>query len=277
MSITGSSPLPEADGLAVSHDSAGDAAMTDRFLDEVLRRRRPALAVLWLCEPDHTQHGHPLGSPEHLAAVAGADSCAARVAAAVEAEGDDVLLVLCSDHGHETIDKVIPLEAMLIEAGLKAALGSSDLVVASNGTSASIYLSEGSRHRSGEIVEFLRGQAWIGEVYAGPDLAAVGLSTDTPLAIALTPRNSHGPNPHGVPGTSHAIADPLSGDTHVGCGQHGGLGRYEQQPFLFLRRGGFGRGRRIDAPSSPVDIAPTILRHLGLAGDGMDGTPLARA
>jgi arylsulfatase A-like enzyme len=42
-----------------------------------------------------------------------------------------------------------------------------------------------------------------------------------------------------------------------------------------VRGGGFGRGKRIDAPSSPVDIAPTILRHLGLACDGMDGTPLA--
>jgi len=90
----------------------------------VLQRRRPALAVLWQCEPDHTQHSHPLGSPEHLAAVASSDSCAARVAAVVEADGDDVLLILCSDHGHETIDKVIPLEAMLIEVGLKAALGS---------------------------------------------------------------------------------------------------------------------------------------------------------
>ena len=271
----GRRPLPEADGLRVSHDSAGDAAMTDRFLDEVLQRRRPALAVLWQCEPDHTQHSHPLGSPEHLAAVASSDSCAARVAAVVEADGDDVLLILCSDHGHETIDKVIPLEAMLIEVGLKAALGSCDVVVASNGTSASIYLSDAAKHRLGEIVEFLRSQEWIGEVYAGVDLAAVGLRTDTPLAIALTTRNSDSPNPHGVPGMSHAIADPLSGETHVGCGQHGGLGRYEQQPFLFVRGGGFGRGKRIDAPSSPVDIAPTILRHLGLACDGLDGTPLA--
>ena len=103
----GRRPLPEADGLRVTHDSAGDAAMTDRFLDEVLRRRRPALAVLWQCEPDHTQHSHPLGSPEHLTAIASSDSCVARVAAFVEADGDDVLLIVCSDHGHETIDKVI--------------------------------------------------------------------------------------------------------------------------------------------------------------------------
>ena len=75
---------------------------------------------------------------------------------------------------------------------------------------------------------------------------------------------------------SHAIADPLSGETNVGCGQHGGLGRHEQQPFMMVRGGGFGRATRVDAPSSPVDIAPTVLRHLGLPHDGMDGAPLSR-
>ena len=47
--------LERLDGLAVSHDADGDAAMTEIFCDEVLARRRPPLALLWLCEPDHTQ------------------------------------------------------------------------------------------------------------------------------------------------------------------------------------------------------------------------------
>ena len=274
----GRQPLSGSDHLDVTHDTAGDAAMTERFLDEVLRRRAPALAVLWQCEPDHTQHTWPLGSPEHLAAVAGADSCAASVVEAVEAleaAGDDILLILCSDHGHETVDRVIPLETLLIEAGLKAAVGSTDVVVASNGTSASIYLSDAARPRAGGIVEFLRSQEWIGDVFAGSDLAALGHRTDTPLAIAVTTRNLDTTNPYGVAGMSHTIADPLSGESHIGCGQHGGLGRHEQHPFLLVRGGGFGGGKRVDAPSSPVDIAPTILRHLGLPHDGMDGAPLA--
>ena len=273
----GRAALPEAEGLTVSHDAAGDSAMTDRFLDEVLRRRHPAFAVLWLCEPDHSQHGHPLGSPEHLAAVASADANAARVAEALEAEGEDALLVFCSDHGHETVGAVIPLESMLIEQGFKEAEGSSDLVVASNGTSASIYLSEADRPRQDEIVEFLRGQEWVGEIYAGDGLAEVGLSPDTPLAIALAARSSDCPNAHGVAGVSYAIADPLSSDTQLGCGQHGGLGSHEQRPFLMVRGGGFGEGKRMETPSSPIDIAPTVLHHLGLPGDGMDGRPLPQA
>lgn len=85
----------------------------------------------WQCEPDHTQHAWPLGSPEHLAAVAGADSCAASVVEtleALEAAGAVILLMLCSDHGHENADRAIPLGTLLIEAGLEAARGRQSVV-----------------------------------------------------------------------------------------------------------------------------------------------------
>ncbi len=272
--------LPSAEHLDVAHDSAGDARMTERFCDEVLRRRRPALAVLWLCEPDHTQHGRPLGSPEHLVAIAGADAHAASVAATVEdlaAEGDDILLIVCSDHGHETVDEEIDLGALLVEAGLKATAESHDVVAASNGTSCSIYLSQAATGSRDDIAAFLRSQGWVGEVFAGADLAKLGHRVDSPLALWVTTRKSDALNGYGVAGISHAFADPLSDETHVGCGQHGGLGRYEQNPFLFVRGGGFAGDRRVDSPSSPVDIAPTILRHLGLPFEAMDGAPLAVA
>ena len=102
----------------------------------------------------------------------------------------------------------------------------------------------------------------------------VGHRTDTPLAIAVTTRKSDAANAYGVAGLSAVIADPLSDETHLGCGQHGGLGPYEQHPFLMVGGGGFGGGKRVDSPTAPIDIAPTILRHLGLDHDGMDGAPL---
>ena len=56
--------VPVDDPLRVTLDAAGDRAMTDRFISEVIQRRRPALGVLWCGEPDHIQHNAPLGSPE---------------------------------------------------------------------------------------------------------------------------------------------------------------------------------------------------------------------
>ena len=82
-------------------------------------------------------------------------------------------------------------------------------------------------------------------------------------------------NPHGVPGHSHIVRDSLEPKDCTGFGQHGGLGNNEQRPFLFASGGGFVPGiyrRR----SSLVDIAPTVLRHLGLDAAGMDGRPLPR-
>ena len=51
--------------------------------------------------------------------------------------------------------------------------------------------------------------------------------------------------------------------THLDCGQHGGLARYEQMPFLMIAGAGFTAGAAFTAPTSPIDIAPTILAHLG--------------
>ncbi len=71
--------------LPVTLDSSGDRMMTARFIADALHARRPALAVLWLAEPDHSQHELPLGSPEHLAVLRGADRNARSVIAAVDA------------------------------------------------------------------------------------------------------------------------------------------------------------------------------------------------
>jgi hypothetical protein len=60
----------------------------------------------------------------------------------------------------------------------------------------------------------------------------------------------------------------------LGCGQHGGLARYEQSPFLMIDGEGFTAGAVSNVPSSPVDLAPTILAHLRQPAEGMDGAAL---
>ncbi len=261
--------LTRIDDLEVGHDAAGDTAMTERFCDEVLRDRRSALAVLWQCEPDHSQHGYALGSPEHLAAIASADANAARVAAAID--DDDTLLIIASDHGHETVDKIIDLDRLLIEVGLKDGDGSSDVVIASQGTSALVYLADHARDRLAAIIALLDG---VGDVYAGEALAGLGQRTDGALAIAIDGRKTDAPNEFGISGLSDAFFNRFSAETESGNGQHGGLGKYEQNPFMIISGGGFAPGSSTDTPTSAVDIAPTILSHLGLPIDGMDGRPL---
>lgn len=263
--------------LAVTPDGAGDTAMTTRFIAEALGADGPALSLLWLGDPDKTQHVSPLGSPKHLAALRVADANAGRAIAAVEAlrqAGDDVLLVVCSDHGHQTIAGTIDIDAELIAAGLKREIGSDDIVAAPNGTASLIYLHPEQENRRGALHDFLASRSWAERVVPLDGLSSIGQGPQHGLAFAVSMRSSEAPSEFGIPGSSF-VAKPRAGKPdRTGDGQHGGLGDYEQMPFMMVQGGGFATGTTRAAASSVVDIAPTVLTHLGLLATGMDGESL---
>jgi arylsulfatase A-like enzyme len=272
----GRRPLPAEEGLAISKGAAGDDTATARFCEEVLGRRSPAIATLWLSEPDYTGHHTPLGSPPHRRAIASADTNVRRVAetvAALDPSGERILFVVGSDHGMETVDETIDLDGFLVAAGLKRSPTSSDVVVAPNGTAALLYFAEPSGALVRQVAQFLETQDWVGRAYVGTQLAEAGLPTNSPMQIALTLKPDERVNPHGVPGHSHIVRDSLEPKDSTGFGQHGGLGRNEQRPFLFISGGGFQAGTH-QHRTSLIDIAPTVLRHLGLPAIGLDGQPL---
>ncbi|MBO6521964.1 MAG: alkaline phosphatase family protein [Rhodospirillales bacterium] len=258
------------------HDAAGDAALTQRFIDEILHDRKPALSLMWMCEPDHTQHGVALGSPAHIDVVRAADAQAGRVYDNIRSDIDsgEVLFMVASDHGHETVAEVIDLEDMLIDIGLKDGPGSPDVAIAPQGMSATIYLSDLAKDRRDAIADHLRADARIGSVVTGDEMRNLGLDPNDGLDIVVVGAASEAAGEGGLPGTGYAFQGDLKISNNVGCGQHGGLGKYEQSPFLILAGGGFAAGTAISDKTSPVDIAPTAMRHLGLGTDGMDGRAL---
>ncbi len=264
--------------LDVTYDAAGDAETTRRFCTALDEPGEALLHLLWICEPDHSQHTLELGSPEHREIIAGAEQCAVEVSDAVgrlRARRDDVLFVIASDHGHETIDEVIPVNALLIEAGFKEGTDSRDVVLASSGMGALIYLSDQAADRRTAIAEWIRGQAWSGEVFEGEELEQIGQRSDTALAIAFSMAKRDVANRYGVRGLSHVAGDIFMKSDAAGLGQHGGLGAYETNALLGISGGGFTPGRS-GHPSRTIDIAPTVLRHVGVDYNGMDGEPLPR-
>jgi len=175
----------------------------------------------------------------------------------------------------ETVDETIDLDTLLVGARLKAATGSSDVVVAPNGTAALLYFADPAGPLVGQVARFLESQDWVGRTFVGGALAEIGLPTRSAAQIAVTLKTDDRANPHDVPGHSHIIRDSLEPKDCTGFGQHGGLGRNEQRPFLLASGGGFASGV-YQGRSSLIDIAPTVLRHLGLDTAGMDGRPLPR-
>ena len=276
---SGFEPVEGPEHLDVTYDATGDRETTRRFCAALDAPGEYALHTLWLCEPDHSQHVMELGSGEHRALVRAADANVADVIDAVgrlRDRGEEVLLVVCSDHGHETTEEIIPVETLMIEAGLKAGTDSTDVVFASSGMGALVYVADGASSRRDDIVDWLERKPWCGPVFAGAALAEVGQREDGGLAIAFAMAGRDAPNRFGVPGFSHVAACRFSSLDAPGRGQHGGLGRYETNPVLIIDDGA-GRPRRIDTPTSAVDVAPTILDFLGIACDGADGRPLPSA
>jgi arylsulfatase A-like enzyme len=272
-------PVPDADELRSTSDLAGDRVAARRFVTEILMERRPALALLWLHEPDKTQHAAPLGSPEHLAVLRGTDEHVGWVIDAVDRlreAGDDVVLVAGSDHGHQTVVGVVDVEAELIKAGLKAGPESGDVISASNGTAALVYVHPDRSERLPELHEFLVQSGWAGRVIPADALDEVGQAPRHGLAFAVSLRAGDGGNEYGVPGTSLAAKPREGKPDRFGFGQHGGLARYEQAPYLMIDGPGFDGGATRLEPTSLIDIAPTVLRHLDLPSAGMDGRPLQR-
>lgn len=272
----GMEPIAGAAHPEVSYDGKGDAEIVARFCDALSSNADAPLFITWVCEPDHSQHTLELGSEEHRDVISGSDHCAAAVKEAVElmrARGDDVLFMIGSDHGHETVDEIIPVEELMVDAGLKNSTDSSDVVLASSGMGALIYLSDSASERRDTIARWLSEQRWCGEVFAGDALEKVGLAQRDGLAIAFSMAKRDVNNRFGVRGFGHVAKDRFMSSDASGLGQHGGLGPYETNPFLIVDGGGFVSGRS-DAQSHNVDIAPTILRHLGLSSADLDGNPL---
>src|SRR6202007_2373679 len=137
-------------------------------------------ALLWLSEPDYTGHHAPLGSPAHLRAIASADDNVRRVAETVadlDPTGEHILFIVGSDHGMETVDETIDLDGLLVEAGVKTARASSDVVVAPNGPAALLYFADPAGALVGQVARFLETQDWVGRAFIGSALAETGLPT----------------------------------------------------------------------------------------------------
>ncbi|QPB24512.1 alkaline phosphatase family protein [Rhizobium sp. 007] len=268
--------LPEAESLSVSPDLNGDAAMAERFIAH-LEADPTALSIMWCGHPDTTQHEEPLGSPVHLAALRHVDQRVRRVADVVDrlrGKGEDILFIVGADHGHQTVHAIIDVDAELRALGQGDLLDSGDLAVAPNGTAVLLYAREAVHDRVVALADRLRPLPWVGQMFTGSKLAEIGQATARGLAMFISLAETDEPNAFDIPGQSYA-AKPLAGKPdRLGCGQHGGLGRYEQSPFLVIDGAGFPAGTCRSDATSIMDLAPTIAFHLNQPTDHFDGRPL---
>ena len=274
----GAWPVP-ADGtpyetLAVERVEYGFRALTDVLAPA----SRPPVAIFWCTVPDGPHHQFGLGDPRSLAALRAADAAFGAALAALEGLYEALDVFVTADHGYVTVAGHVDVAGELIAAGYKRSRDSTDVVVCTDGGAAPIYLTEAAD--TGAIVRFLLEQPWVSIVFSPgghvpgtlPLEAAGGGGPDAPSLLLCLGWNDDA-NLHGIAGSGWG-----GGGIRLGAGDHGGLSSWEMANTLIAAGPSFHVGLESDLPCGILDVAPTVLRLLGLAAPSVwDGRVLEEA
>ncbi len=265
---------------------AADTWTTKALIHGLWTNGVPKYSLLWLSDPDKTQHARGVGAPESLAAIEASDKNLGEVIKVLDRAGirdkTDVLVV--SDHGFSSVPRGGDVPGALRRAGLNAQSRlenpePGDVVVVEFGGSALIYVIDRREDVIRTAATVLQGCDFTGVIFS-----RIELEGTFPLSTVNYPTNGHGPdlvvamrwtddaNEFGAPGQMLATSGTR------GTGAHGSLSRFEMNNTLVAAGPSFKRGFVSNTPSGNIDVAPTILHVLGInRPDWMDGRVLREA
>jgi arylsulfatase A-like enzyme len=252
---------------------------TQRVLREyVLPELAPDVVINWLTEPDHSQHHVGVGSPAAREALRNDDREIAQVLAGLDAALTSVLVV--SDHGFTTNTAGVDVAGALIEAKLKAARDSTDVILASSGQAVALHVEGHDAARIARLARFVQAQDWGGVVFSAQTVDGA-----FPLELINVANRDRGPDllftfpwtsrrsAFGVPGTDLANVS-AGGSPYVS--DHGSMSPWNVRNTFLAWGAGVKKGITARAPAGNVDVTPTVLALLGLEGEaGLDGRVVA--
>jgi arylsulfatase A-like enzyme len=259
-----------------------------RALTEIMwRDGLPAFSLLWLSDPDLTQHEYSPGAEPSLAAVRSSDRNLALVLDALAKKNarktTDILVV--SDHGFSTIERGIDFPAELRKAGFDATAAFKDapkrgqIMVVGNGGTILFYVIEHDREVAGRVVEWLQHSDFAGVIFTREKfegafpLETIRANTADAPDVMVSLRWNAQPNRFGVPG--QIITDSIRS---AGQGSHATLSEFDVHNTLIAAGPDFRERLTSSLPSGNIDIAPTVLRVLGVTSpQQFDGRVLEEA
>src|SRR5213593_2222162 len=194
----------------LQHDSWTTKALTDCLWKDGV----PTLSILWLGEPDLTQHESGPGAPAALAAIKSADENLAAVLSELDQrkarETTDVFVV--SDHGFSTIERSVDLRKILTDAGFTAKTEFNDqpkpgeIMLAGNGGSVLFYVTGHDETVTRRLVEFLQQSDFAGVIFTKEPmegtfvLEQAMIQNDHAPDVVMAFRWNDSKNQFGVPG-----------------------------------------------------------------------------
>src|SRR6266550_856727 len=247
----------------------------------------PAFSILWLGEPDLTQHGSAPGAQPALAAIKSSDENLAAVLSALDRqrarETTDVFVV--SDHGFSTIERSVDLRKILNDAGFAAKTKFNDppkageIMLVGNGGSVLFYVMQHDAAVTHRLVEFLQRSDFAGVIFTRDvmpgtlNFGQAKIDSQHAPDVVMAFRWNDSKNQFGVPGMIDADWQRRAGE-----GTHATLSRFDMHNMLIATGPDFRRGQMDDLPTGNVDLAPTILRILEITPpQKLDGRVLSEA
>jgi predicted AlkP superfamily pyrophosphatase or phosphodiesterase len=96
---------PDASDNKGAPPTAGNRYLMSVFLDFILPQRKPDLSVVWLRNPDSTEHAYGVGAPNYHAAIRAQDELLGQLQSKLVELGLDQStdLIIVSDHGHSSV------------------------------------------------------------------------------------------------------------------------------------------------------------------------------
>jgi predicted AlkP superfamily pyrophosphatase or phosphodiesterase len=269
-----------------------DEWTTRVLIDSLWKQNVPKFSLLWLSEPDYTQHHTEPGSEAGRTALRSSDKNFEAVLHALEKrnirEKTDVFVV--SDHGFSTISRALDLVDLLNRAGFKAVREkpeAGNIMVVGNGGSTLLYVIGRDPGTTRKLVEFLQDSDFAGAIFTREqqpgcfkaDVAQIN-SEDVP-DVVVSMRWSNEKNKDGVAGSIISY-DPNRGSDGVyraaEMGHHASMSYFDMHNTLIAAGPDFRSGVQSDLPSGNADLAPTILHLLGVrARTAFDGRVLSEA
>jgi arylsulfatase A-like enzyme len=232
----------------------------------------PAFSLLWLAEPDWSQHKEGPGAANALLGIRNDDRCLAQVLQILKEKNalDSTDVILVSDHGFSTVTQVVDVGAALQKQGFhvfrkfpSGGANPGDILIVSLGGAVLCYFTGHDEHEIEQAVHFLQAQPFTGVIFSRTPVAGTFPLADAHLNSPEAPdlvvamRWTDGKNTNGAPGMIYC-------DSFAGKGSHGTLCSTDMHNTCLAFGPDFKPGLRDPLPTGNIDIAPTILWILGV-------------
>jgi predicted AlkP superfamily pyrophosphatase or phosphodiesterase len=258
-------------GTAPAHATPNDPQnqyTVDAYLKLALEELHPDVTFMWLSDPDSTAHTHGIGSPLTRQSLSLVDGQIGRVEDALRARGllDRTNIIVVSDHGFSTHTGELKLAALVEPFARPLPDGSPDIVVAEGAVH---FRSASDPARVAAVVAALQKHPEVGAIFTRPRPGG-GSEGVVPGTLSFDIARWYHPDRSGDVLVSENWTDRKNATgfagttTDSGAAGHGSTSPYDMHNTLIAAGPDFREHAESQVPTGNVDVAPTLVRLLGL-------------